>query len=110
MGLFHGSLLCKKSREGFVLGDWAEQVSGRVVARLLVELPALTPDHLVDNAKVLNNFYIPARYPNGYPEGSPFEQYGSLQSEQAIRYAGMVDFVGPLNEPIRGDLPLPSVV
>lgn len=67
-----------------------QEAWGHVVARLLVELPALPPDHLVDKAKVLDNFYIPARYPNGHPEGAPFEHYGSLQSEEAIRYAGEI--------------------
>lgn len=31
---------------------------------------------------------------NGHPEGAPFEHYGRLQSEQAIRYAGeILDYV-----------------
>jgi len=33
---------------------------------------------------------IPPRYPNGHPEGAPFEHYGPLQSEEAIRYASEV--------------------
>ena len=37
--------------------------------------------------KVLDNFYVPTRYANGHPEGSPFEHYGPIQSEEAIRYA-----------------------
>jgi len=32
-------------------------------------------------------FYFPPRYPNSHPEGAPFEHYGRLQSEEAIRYA-----------------------
>lgn len=34
-----------------------------------------------------DNFCIPARYPNSHPTGAPFEHYGPLQSEEAIRYA-----------------------
>ncbi len=37
--------------------------------------------------KILDNFYIATRYANGHPEGAPFEHYGPLQSEEAIRYA-----------------------
>jgi HEPN domain-containing protein len=45
---------------------------------------------LLDKAKVLDSFYIPTRYPNGHPAGAPFEHYGSLQSGEAIRYAGEI--------------------
>ncbi len=49
---------------------------------------------LVDKGKVLDNFYVATRYPNGHPEGAPFEHYGPLQSGEAIRYAGeIVEFV-----------------
>ena len=67
---------------------------GHVVARLLEELALDVPQGLVDVAKVLDSFYIPSRYPNSHPEGAPFEHYGPLQSEEAIRYAGeIVGFV-----------------
>ncbi len=69
-----------------------QEAWGHVVARLLRELPDTVPvsADLVDKARVLDSFYVPTRYPNGHPEGSPFEHYGSLQSEEAIRYAGEV--------------------
>ena len=52
------------------------------------------PDALIEKARVLDNFYIPARYPNSHPEGAPFEHYGPLQGDEAIRYAGeIVSFV-----------------
>ncbi|RMF29654.1 MAG: HEPN domain-containing protein [Chloroflexi bacterium] len=73
-----------------------QEAWGHVVARLLRELPdpIPVPDHLVDRAKVLDNFYIPTRYPNGHPEGAPFEHYGPLQSEEAIRHArAILEFV-----------------
>jgi HEPN domain-containing protein len=66
-----------------------QEAWGHVVAQLLSELPAhiLVPQALVEKGKVLDNFYIPTRYPNGHPSGSPFEHYGPIQSEQAIQYA-----------------------
>jgi HEPN domain-containing protein len=65
-----------------------------VVARLLRELPISVDDLLIEKGRVLDNFYVPTRYANGHPEGSPFDHYGPLQSEEAIRYAGeIVDFV-----------------
>jgi HEPN domain-containing protein len=32
-------------------------------------------DKIKDQAKRLDRFYIPARYPNGLPGGSPFQVY-----------------------------------
>jgi HEPN domain-containing protein len=60
-----------------------------VIARLLQEVPeSLTvPADLIDKGRVLDNFYIPARYPNSHPSGAPFEHYGPLQSEASISYA-----------------------
>lgn len=75
-----------------------QEAWGHVVAMLLQELPeqVKVPQGLIEKAKVLDNFYIPARYPNGHPSGAPFEHYGSLQSGEAIRYAGeILEFVSP---------------
>ena len=71
-----------------------QEAWGHVVARLLRELPVEVPADLLEKARVLDNFYVPTRYPNGHPQGAPFEHYGPLQSEEACRYAGeIVDFV-----------------
>lgn len=74
-----------------------------MIAQLLRELPrAVVPD-LIDKARVLDNFYTATRYASGHPAGAPFEHYGPIQSEQAIRYAGeIIDFAraemaGPRN-------------
>ncbi|HXF46519.1 MAG TPA: hypothetical protein VNK91_10415 [Burkholderiaceae bacterium] len=51
------------------------------------------PTDLIDKARVLDNFYVATRYRNGHPAGAPFEHYGPIQSELAIRYAGeIIDF------------------
>jgi len=74
-----------------------QEAWGHVVAKLLHELPVdlSAPADLIDKTHVLDGFYIPARYPNGHPEGAPGENYGALQSAQAIEYAReIVDFVG----------------
>jgi HEPN domain-containing protein len=80
------------------LYQWLKQEAwGHVIARLLLDLPkALNVSaELIEKGRVLDNFYIPTRYPNGHPSGSPFEHYGPLQSEQAIEYAGeILEFVG----------------
>ena len=75
---------------------YEQEAWGHLVARLLNELPdsVEVPPLLLEQAKVIDNFYIPTRYPDSHPEGSPFEHYGMLQSKEAIRYASeIVDFV-----------------
>ena len=69
---------------------------GHVVAKLLQELPESTKvrEELIEKARVLDNFYIPARYPNSHAEGAPFRHYGILQSREAVQYAGeIIEFV-----------------
>jgi len=73
----------------------SQEAWGHTVAQIIAELPIPTAD-LVDKGKVLDNFYVPTRYANGHPEGAPFEHYGTLQSTQAIAYAGeILEFVRP---------------
>jgi len=69
-----------------------QEAWGHVVARLFEELPVgvQVSAELIDKGRVLDNFYVPTRYPNGHPQGAPFEHYGTLQSEEAIRYAGEI--------------------
>jgi HEPN domain-containing protein len=71
-----------------------QEAWGHVVARLLTELPTPPAADLVDRARVLDAAYVPTRYPNGHPEGAPFEHYGDLQSREAIQHArAILDFV-----------------
>lgn len=77
---------------------FGQEAWGHVVAKLFQELPeeVRVPEDLIDKGKVLDAFYIPARYPNGHPEGAPFEHYGPLQSREAVKYAGeIIEFVRP---------------
>ncbi|HYX23973.1 MAG TPA: HEPN domain-containing protein [Thermoanaerobaculia bacterium] len=67
-----------------------QEAWGHVVARLLAELPVEVDPSLVEKAKVLDNFYVGTRYPNGHPEGPPFEHYGEIQSGDAIRHASEI--------------------
>jgi HEPN domain-containing protein len=67
-----------------------QEAWGHVVARLLAELPSGAEPTLIEKAKVLDNFYVGTRYPNGHPEGPPFEHYGAIQSGEALRYAGEI--------------------
>lgn len=65
-----------------------QEARGHVVARLLGELPELAaaPQDLIEKARVLDT----ARSPDSHAAGAPFEHYGPLQSEEALRYAGEI--------------------
>ena len=75
--------------------DWLNQAQRdyqHAIAKILKALPAevSVPAGLVNKAMVLDNFYIPSRYPDSHPEGAPFEHYGELQSKETIAYAGEI--------------------
>jgi HEPN domain-containing protein len=69
---------------------------GHTLTRLWVAVPAdwtpvpPPPEGLEDRLRLLDGFYIPTRYPDSYPEGTPGEHFGRLQSEQAIAHASLV--------------------
>lgn len=62
---------------------------GHSVVKLLKQLPdeIEVPREMEEIASVLDAYYIPPRYPNGFSEGAPYEYYTRKQSEEAIRYA-----------------------
>jgi HEPN domain-containing protein len=71
-----------------------QEAWGHTIAKLLSELPLTVEPLLVEKGRVLDNLYVPTRYANGHPEGAPFEHYGPLQSDEAIRHASeIVEFV-----------------
>jgi HEPN domain-containing protein len=72
-----------------------QQAWGRTLTRLWAALPAQNwtpapPEDLEDRLRLLDGFYIPTRYPDSYPEGTPGEHFGRLQSEQALLHAGVI--------------------
>jgi HEPN domain-containing protein len=69
-----------------------QEAWGHVLAQLLTELPTdvEVPTELVQRAQVLDNFYIPTRYPDSHPSGAPFEHYNELQSTEALNYADQI--------------------
>ena len=70
------------------------EASGHVATRLLGELPVGPPQPLIERARVLDNYFIQARYPKWHAEGPAFEHYGSLHGAQAVDYArDILDFV-----------------
>jgi hypothetical protein len=79
--------------------EWACFAAHQAVEKALKGLnlalgqQAWTPDppaDLEDRLRMLDGFYIPTRYPDSYPEGTPGEHFGRLQSEQALLHGGTI--------------------
>jgi HEPN domain-containing protein len=63
---------------------------GHRVSTLLQELAAMShpvPRTLVDDAKILDQYYVPTRYPNGFESGAPMDFYTEEQAADAVRRA-----------------------
>jgi HEPN domain-containing protein len=62
---------------------------GHSVADLLDELAPShpVPEGLRDAALELDKAYIPARYPNAHPSGSPRRRYTRTEAERMVAYA-----------------------
>jgi len=63
-----------------------------VVGHSLVELShgLNLPTGLTDNLAVLDQYYIPTRYPNGLPGSTPYEVYTGAQATAAVGVAEQV--------------------
>ena len=65
----------------------ARIVIGHSIFQLIGKLLEESLPELTEKAKLLDQFYIAARYPNGIPGGSPFEVFTAQQARDAVRSA-----------------------
>lgn len=65
---------------------------GHSVADLLGEVARLHPvaDDLIDAALELDKAYIPARYPDAHPSGSPRRRYTRGEAERMVGHAAVI--------------------
>ena len=65
------------------------EVWGHSISRMLHSLPSeyKLNQSMINKAKELDRHYIPTRYPNFHPEGSPSDYYTKEDAERAIKYA-----------------------
>ncbi|MCP4753823.1 MAG: HEPN domain-containing protein [Proteobacteria bacterium] len=60
---------------------------GNRVSKLLQELTGTekTPSKdLIDDGKLIDQYYIPTRYPNGFESGAPMDYYTEEQADDAV--------------------------
>jgi HEPN domain-containing protein len=56
-----------------------------LVDRLVSRVPEL--EEQAEAAGILDQYYVPTRYPNGLPGGTPFEAFNRTQAEEALAAA-----------------------
>lgn len=79
--------VCEKVLKAVFYARGERLVLGHSVLRLLRDLGRDDLCELEEGAKVLDQFYVPTRYPNGLPDGVPSEVYTEAQAAQAIDYS-----------------------
>ena len=66
---------------------------GHRVGKLLESFETVAtppPPDMIDAGKVLDQYYIPARDPNGFESGAPMDFFTKEQAEDAVRRAGRI--------------------
>lgn len=62
----------------------------------LLQATGEVPEEVLDAARVLDRYYIPTRYPNGFPAGAPMDFYDQATADEAVRLAERIlGFVSP---------------
>ncbi len=80
----------EKALKSMAYGAGERVVIGHSLVELVDSLAQRFPDLalLRELAGLLDQYYIPTRYPNGLPGGVPFEAFSERQAREAIEGAG----------------------
>jgi HEPN domain-containing protein len=69
------------------------QCWGHSITKILQKIQnynVIVPDEVIEAGKILDKFYIPTRYPNGFEEGIPGEYFTKKEATEAISYAEVI--------------------
>lgn len=86
---FIAQQVAEKALKAIAYRRGAELIKGHSVYAVCRELQ-INGD-LEERARLLDQFYIPTRYPDAQPAGAPYEYFSREQAEQALGFAN--DFV-----------------
>ena len=70
--------------------------AGHSLLRLIeeIETVGIRTDEIKKCSLTLEKFYIPTRYPDAYPEGSPYEFYDTEEADKALECSSkIIEFV-----------------
>ena len=67
---------------------WGHSV--RVLLQRYFEATGIHEERLLVNARELDRHYIPSRYPNALPDGTPHEAYDKETAERAVKAARQI--------------------
>lgn len=66
---------------------------GHSVFFLLSKVPDI-PEELLEKAKILDRYYIPTRYPNGFDRGAPMDYFEKKTAKEGIEFAqNIIQFI-----------------
>ena len=86
---FNCQQVCEKALESIHYGTLGKRVAyGHSLVELSGEISV--PSRLVEELAVLDQHYIPTRYPNGLPGTLPYEVYTKGQAQRAVAAAEQV--------------------
>lgn len=86
---FQCQQICEKALKAIHYGQLGKRVVfGHSLVQLGAELPLAAG--LQEELAVLDQYYIPTRYPNGLPGALPYEVYSKRQAEQAATVSEQV--------------------
>jgi len=86
---FLAQQVAEKALKAFLYAQGEEIVVGHSVARLCAAAAKYQADFTEKASRwsLLDSYYIPTRYPNGLPDGTPAEVYGREAATGAVRLA-----------------------
>jgi HEPN domain-containing protein len=74
-----------------LLMNWGIAVWGHAITPMLGRLEGVqAPETVVSDAQLLDAYYIPSRYPNGFPEGKPADYFNKRKAEEAVDAAAEI--------------------
>jgi HEPN domain-containing protein len=89
---FMAQQVTEKALKAAMLAASGKAHRGHSCARLGVKLGTAVQglEGMRADLMLLDQYYVPTRYPNGIPSGAPFEAYSLTQAEQALTIAARV--------------------
>jgi HEPN domain-containing protein len=68
-----------------------DSVWGHAITPMLRSLEGMgIPPVLLEHAQMLDAYFIPTRYPNGFAQGKPADYYNRRQAQEALDAAGEI--------------------